>query len=226
MFEIIDSCTFASKVISPTMWLAFELIHKSFKAGAELYLEDMLPALDNFVQYGAAHLMQTPAYVEALYSMVQDMFVDGKIGGVDRICACKLSETMMLSLRGHIDNHIPGFMAMAMDVLSTQEIKVKSYKIHLMEMVINAIYYNPLLALRVLEEHGWTNKFFSLWFGSMDSFTRVHDKKLGIMAIVALLGINASQVPPSVSSGWPRLLQVSSRIPYQTVPISAEHAND
>ena len=39
VFEIIDSCTFASKAISPTMWQAFELIHKTFKAGAELYLE-------------------------------------------------------------------------------------------------------------------------------------------------------------------------------------------
>lgn len=42
VFEIIDSCTFASKRISPTMWQAFELIHKTFKAGAELYLEGPL----------------------------------------------------------------------------------------------------------------------------------------------------------------------------------------
>lgn len=39
IFEIVDSCTFAAKSISPTMWQAFELIHKTFKAGAELYLE-------------------------------------------------------------------------------------------------------------------------------------------------------------------------------------------
>ena len=39
VFEIIDSCTFAAKAISPTMWQAFELMHKTFKAGAELYLE-------------------------------------------------------------------------------------------------------------------------------------------------------------------------------------------
>lgn len=39
VFEIIDSCTFAAKSISATMWQAFELIHRTFKAGAELYLE-------------------------------------------------------------------------------------------------------------------------------------------------------------------------------------------
>ena len=45
-FEV--SCTFSAKSVSPTMWQAFGLMHKTFKSGAELYLEDMLPALDNF----------------------------------------------------------------------------------------------------------------------------------------------------------------------------------
>jgi len=206
VFEIIDSCTFSAKQISPTMWQAFELIHTTFKSGAELYLEDMLPALDNFVQYGAPQLAQTPRYVEALYEMVSDMFVDVKVGGVDRICACKLAEAMMLSLRGHIDQCVSGFINMAMGVLGATEVKIKSYRIHLMEMVINAIYYNPILSLHVLETNGWTNKFFSLWFGSMDSFARVHDKKLCIMAIVQLLSIHPDQIPTSVSVGWPRLL--------------------
>jgi len=109
VFEIIDSCTFAAKSISPTMWSAFELIHATFKAGAELYLEDMLPALDNFVQYGSQHLIHTPAYMDAMFGMVQDMFADEKVGGVDRICACKLAEGMMLSLRGHADQYVLAF---------------------------------------------------------------------------------------------------------------------
>jgi hypothetical protein len=92
------------------MWQAFELIHATFKAGAELYLEDMLPALDNFVQYGSQHLISTPPYLEAMFSMVHHMFTDEKVGGVDRICACKLAEGMMLSLRGHIDQHVMAFV--------------------------------------------------------------------------------------------------------------------
>jgi hypothetical protein len=217
VFEIIDSCTFAAKAISPTMWKAFELIHQTFKSGAQLYLEDMLPALDNFVQYGAADLTRKPEYVEALYSMVAELFVDDKLSRVDRICACKLAEAMMLSLRGHIDQCVHGFIDMAMSILATEEIKGKSYKIHLMEMVISAMHYNPILTLQVLESKQWTNKFFSLWFGNMSSFTRVHDKKLCVAAISTQLSIPPESVPTSVSTGWPRLLQGIAEL-FRTLP--------
>jgi hypothetical protein len=217
VFEIIDSCTFAAKSISGTMWQAFELIHRTFKAGAELYLEDMLPALENFVNYGTQQLVQHRPYLDAMIDMVRTIFKDDKVGGVDRICGCKLAEIIMLNMRGHVDDYVPEFLALAMQVLTNDEPKVKSLRIHLMEVIINSIYYNPALALHVLETNGWTNKFFSLWFSSIDNFTRVHDKKLSISAICALLTLNAQDVPVSVQQGWPRLLQGIVRL-FQTLP--------
>ncbi|CAG7934937.1 unnamed protein product [Penicillium nalgiovense] len=225
IFEIIDSCTFASKTISPSMWQAFELIHKTFKAGAELYLEDMLPALDNYVAYGTDMLVQNPAYLDAMVGMVQDIFSDEKVGGVDRICGCKLAETLMLNLRGHIDQYIPMFIEMAMRVIDAGEARTKSYRIHLMEMVINAIYYNSALSLQVMEAKGWTNKFFSTWFANIDNFRRVHDKKLSIAAISSLLTLKATDVPVSVQQGWPRLLQGVTRL-FQTLPAALKQRED
>ena len=217
IFEIIDSCTFSAKKITPSMWQAFELVHKTFKAGAELYLEDMLPALDNFVSYGAETMIQTPAYVEAVVGMVLDIFRDEKVGAMDRICGCKLAESVMLNLRGHADQYVPKFVEIAMTVICSNELKVKSYRIHLLEMVINAIYYNPILALRHLEANGWTNKFFSSWFSNIESFSRVHDKKLSIVAISSLLTLGAEEIPTSVQQGWPRLLKGVVRL-FQTLP--------
>jgi len=225
IFEIIDSCTFAAKVISPTMWQAFELIHRTFKSGAELYLEDMLPALENFVNYGSQTLLENRSYLDAIVDMIQSIFKDEKVGGVDRICGCKLAEILMLNLRGGIDNYVPEFVALAMTVLTNNDIQVKSYRIHLMEMVINCIYYDPRLALTALETNGWTNKFFSLWFGSMDNFTRVHDKKLSIGAITALLSLRADEVPQSIQPGWPRLLQGIVRL-FQTLPAAIKNRED
>jgi len=177
----------------------------------------MLPALENFVSYGAKTMVQNPSYIEALVGMVSDIFQDVKVGGMDRICGCKLAEAIMLNLRGHVDRYVPTFVDLAMNVLSSSEMKVKSYRIHLMEMVINAIYYNPIIALQVLETKGWTNKFFSSWFSNIESFSRVHDKKLSIVAISALLTLNANEVPTSVQQGWPRLMQGVVRL-FQTLP--------
>lgn len=217
VFEIIDSCTFAAKAISPTMWQAFELMHKTFKNGAELYLEDMLPALENFIQFGPAHMATNPQYIEAVVDMTRDIFEDKKVGGVDRICGCKLAEGLMLSLRGHVDEHIPEFIRLAMNALENDEVKVKAYRIHLIEVVINAIYYNAALTLSILETNGLTNKFFSFWFANIDNFTRVHDKKLSIAAITTLLTVPPTSVPQSVQQGWPRLLQGCAKL-FKTLP--------
>ena len=177
----------------------------------------MLPALENFVSYGALTMQQNPAYTEAAVSMVQDIFRDEKVGGMDRICGCKLAECLMLNLRGHMDNFVPCFIELAMTALTSSELKVKSYRVHLLEMVINAIYYNPLLALNILELNAWTNKFFSIWFSNIDSFSRVHDKKLSILAISCLLMLRGGDVPTSVQQGWPRLLQGAVRL-FETLP--------
>lgn len=184
----------------------------------------MLPALENFVNYGTPTLIQNRPYLDAIVDMVRTIFKDDKVGGVDRICGCKLAEIIMLNMRGHADDFVPEFIALTMQVLTNDELKVKSLRIHLMEVVINSIYYNPALALHVLETNGWTNKFFSLWFSSIDNFTRVHDKKLCISAICALLTMPAQNVPVSVQQGWPRLLQGVVRL-FQTLP-AALKSND
>jgi hypothetical protein len=225
VFEIIDSCTFAAKTISPTMWQAFQLIYQTFKSGGEMYLEDMLPALENFVNYGGQSLVAPTGHLEALVDMVRTVFQDDKISGVERICACKLSECIMLKLIGQIDGYVPEFIGFAMIHLMSDEPIVKSYKTYLMEIVINGIYYNPRLAIHVLEQHGWTNKFFSLWFSNIDSFTRVHDKKLAIAAIVQLLTLAPQEVPPTVAQGWPRLLTGLVRL-FQTLPAAVKNREE
>ena len=157
--------------------------------------------------------------------MIRTIFTDEKVGGVDRICGCKLAEVIMLCLRGHVDKYIPEFIQLAMRHLTNEEPKVKSYKIHLMEMVINTLYYNPQIALSVLEGNGWTNKFFSLWFSNIDGFTRVHDKKLSIAAITSLLTLRAEEIPVSVQQGWPRLLSGIVRL-FQTLPAAMKNREE
>ena len=181
----------------------------------------MLPALENFITYGASTMKQNPGYTEAAVSMVADIFQDEKVGGMDRMSGCKLAESLMLNLRGHMDDFVPRFIELAMTALTSNDLKVKSYRVLLLEMVINAIYYNPLLALNTLEMNGWTNKFFTSWFSNIESFSRVHDKKLSILAISCLLTLGANDVPVSVQQGWPKLLQGVVKL-FETLPAAVK----
>lgn len=224
VFEIIDSCTFSAKAISPTMWQIFKLIHRSFKDRSEIFIEEMLPALDNYVSYGHEMLKQQPEYLEAIFDIIQTIFTNERLGAMDRICGCKLAEAVLLNMRGHVDKYLNHFIEIAMQCLLA-DCEVKTYRVHLMEMVINCIYYNPAATLQVLERHGWTNKFFSLWFSNIENFNRVHDKKLSIVAIVALIELPPDQVPPSIQPGWPKLMSGIVSL-FQTLPVAMKHRED
>lgn len=143
---------------------------------------------------------------------------------MDRICGCKLAEAVMLNLRGHADQYLPQFVEIAMQCLTAPN-EIKSYRIHLMEMIINCIYYNPGATLQLLERHGWTNKFFSLWFSNIENFNRVHDKKLSIVAIVALIQLQPEQIPQSIQPGWPKLMQGIVQL-FQTLPLAMKNREE
>jgi len=73
--------------------------------------------------------------------------------------------------------------------------------------IINALYYNPLHTLVILEERQSTQAFFTIWFQSLDKFNRVHDKKLTIMALCVLVELPPEQLPQAVQVGWSQILQ-------------------
>ena len=63
-----------------------------------------------------------------------------------------------------------------------------------------------------MESHGATAAFFDLWFKSIDSFTRVHDKKLCIVTIITLLQIPYDSLPESIKFGWTQLFEVLLKV--------------
>lgn len=57
---------------------------------------------------------------------------------------------------------------------------------------------------------GSSRVFFDKWFaaiGAADAkLPRVHDKKLSIMALCALLELDAASIPGPLQSGWPAIV--------------------
>lgn len=76
-----------------------------------------------------------------------------------------------------------------------------------LDVLVNAVLYNPAAALHLMENSGAgrCRIFLTKWFGAINGesgLPRVHDKKLSIMALCALLEMDPSAVPEPVKDGW------------------------
>lgn len=76
-------------------------------------------------------------------------------------------------------------------------------------------------------EAGSARKFFDKWFSALKSehgFPRVHDKKLSIMAMSALLELDPAAVPPALQEGWAGIVSATLHV-FRTLPVAIESKN-
>lgn len=222
IFEIIDSCTFSAKTISEPMWNVLALIYKTFKSSAMDFMEEMLPCLDNYISYGSQVFCTSQDHQAMMYDIIETVMNNDRVGESDRVCACKLIESLLLNCRGHMDSYIPSFLNLAFQFIFANSMKSVEFKVHCLEVVINSLYYNPSLTMRILEENHWVKGFFGLWFQHLNKFSRVHDKKLVIAALCAILETPFDQMPGSLHEGWPSLLDTILAC-FQTLPKAIEN---
>ncbi|KAG0315466.1 hypothetical protein BGZ97_008202 [Linnemannia gamsii] len=207
VFEIIDSCTFSGKAISPNMWGVFELIYKTFKESALDFMEEMLPSLDNYVAYGKDVVSTNENVQHMIYDIIETVMKSDRLGENDRVSACKLAESLLLNCRGHVDKYVAPILGLVFEYLAPADrIQTVEFRVQAIEVVMNALYYNAAVTLRLLEENGWTQRFLTAWFTSLDKFSRVHDKKLSIIALCSILSVPVEQLPPALQSNWPQVL--------------------
>lgn len=64
----------------------------------------MLPSLDNFVSYGTDVFRARPDYRQKALDIYVTALSSDHLGENDRVNGCKLAESLLLNLRGHIDD--------------------------------------------------------------------------------------------------------------------------
>jgi importin-7 len=95
-------------------------------------------------------------------------------------------------------------------------------KLAMLEVLINAVLYNAAPALQVMEQHrsGTASAFINRWFSAVmnekDKLPRVHDKKLTICAICALMELEPGQVPDGLQRIVSAALRVLKDLPKAT----------
>lgn len=64
----------------------------------------MLPSLDNFLSYGADAFKARPDYRQKVLDIYETSMTNKNLGDSDRINGCKLAESILLNLAGHVDD--------------------------------------------------------------------------------------------------------------------------
>ena len=214
VFEMIETITFKTKKITPSMWKLYEpLCTQVFKSVGIDYLAEFSTCMDNFVSYGSEVWISEPRLQQLLLVIIQQLMTEDRWSESDRQHGCKIIESILLCCRGKIDQYLGPFLDLVIPNLSKCK-QDSSLVIHL-EVVINGIFYNPGLALQHLESKGCVSAFFGTLFEKISLFNRVHDIKLVLLACNEILGLPLSSLPESVKSALPHFASVLiSRLQY------------
>ncbi|KIP02790.1 hypothetical protein PHLGIDRAFT_95597 [Phlebiopsis gigantea 11061_1 CR5-6] len=224
MYELVDSLTFKLRTIAPSMWPVFELTYKLFKSDAVDFLDEMLPSLDNFVSFGSEVFKARADYRQMALDIYTTSVTSEHLGENDAVNGCKLAESLLLNLRGHFDEGLQTVITTALNLVDS--IQTKSLHLANLEVLINSVLYNPTAALHIMESvrPGTARGFFDKWFVAINTdnhLPRVHDKKLTIMALCALLEMDPSAVPESIREGWPLIVAGALKV-FKDLPRAIE----
>ncbi|KAH8109328.1 ARM repeat-containing protein [Phellopilus nigrolimitatus] len=224
MYDLVDALTFNMRRISPGMWQVFELTYKIFKTDAIDFLEEMLPSLDNFISYGVDVIKGRPDYKMMILDIYSTAMKSEQLGESDCVNACKLIESFLLNLRGQVDEALAPIIEISLEKLETVE--TRALRLANLESLINVVLYNPAAALHLMEaaKPGAARVFFDKWFAVLKAPTglpRVHDRKLSIMTMCALLEMDAAAIPASLQEGWSAIVSAILHV-FQGLPVAVE----
>ncbi|KAL2806508.1 importin-7 [Daubentonia madagascariensis] len=197
IFSLAHSLT--CQQVSPQMWQLLPLVFEVFQQDGFDYFTDMMPLLHNYVTVDTDTLLSDTKYLEMIYSMCKKVLTG--VAGEDAEChAAKLLEVIILQCKGRgIDQCIPLFVEAALERL-TREVKTSELRTMCLQVAIAALYYNPHLLLNTLENLRFpnnvepvTNHFITQWLNDVDCFLGLHDRKMCVLGLCAL--IDMEQIP-------------------------------
>lgn len=125
--------------------------------------------------------------------------------GEDPEChAAKLIEVVILQCKGQIDNCIGSFVELVLGRL-TQEVKSSELRTMCLQVVIAALYYNPILLLQILDKmqvqmaqqnaEPISSHFIKQWIHDTDCFLGIHDRKLYVLGLCTLMQLGDGKPP-------------------------------
>ncbi|XP_065333420.1 importin-7 [Cloeon dipterum] len=198
------------KTISNELWQVLGLLYTVFGRDGFDYFTDMMPALHNYVTVDTPTFLASQDRILVMCNMARDI-LNGDPGEDPECHAAKLLEVIILQCKGNIDQYIPPIVELVLMRL-TKEVKSSELRAMCLQVVIAALYYNPELLFRILNEvklpqapnDSVTAHFINQWLADTDCFLGLHDRKLSVLGLCMIMQ-NPSR-PFEVSQCAPKIL--------------------
>lgn len=185
-------CTLTSKQISEPMWNLLYVVYDIFQNDAADYFTELMPVLNNYVQVDTKSFLADPKRIECILKMIKQV-LDAQIDDDESEShAAKLLEIIVLQCHGQIDNVLPSIVQLVFERLS-KEVESTELRTMLLQVVIAALWCNTDVLLQTLDNFSMSHgrsvmlDFVNKWFGDIDCFFGIHDRKVCALGLNTLL---------------------------------------
>ncbi|XP_030844943.1 importin-7 isoform X1 [Strongylocentrotus purpuratus] len=192
VFSLIFSMTCTH--VSPPLWEVFYYLFETFAADGFDFFVEMMPALHNYVTTDPTAFVSQPKHLQIVYEMCKKVLTE-ETDEDAQSHAAKLLEVVLIQYKGQIDDVVPLFVELALARL-TREVKTTELRQMCLQVVISALYYNPLKLLELLDKvtipntnEAVTVQFIKQWLKDTDCFLGLHDRKMCVLGMCMLLSL-------------------------------------
>eukprot|EP00026_Physarum_polycephalum_P001519 Phypoly_transcript_01521.p1 GENE.Phypoly_transcript_01521~~Phypoly_transcript_01521.p1 ORF type:complete len:1104 (+),score=247.66 Phypoly_transcript_01521:276-3314(+) len=221
LLRTLTFCTFYGDVAP--MWPLFPLICNAHELWASDYIADMIPPIDNYISRGTETFLSGP-YPDMVMAMYKKAVGNNDTNEEEAGQATELVESMLHNCKGRVDRFLPEMISLAVQRLNT-EIESDEFKVLLIEVVANALYYNPVLALQILESQGTTQAVFAKWLELIPLFKRPFDIKLVVLGLAAIFELPLASLPPIIQQGSKFILEAIVKLLQKAEKLRKEAAD-
>lgn len=192
---MVEISYYTPKPFSKNMWELWTMICQAYLTFAPDYMQNMLPTLDNFISFDTNEFVQNQNHLQLVYEMAEKYLKQRNYPEIDLLELSRLFEVILLNCKELVD-----FIVEPLLKLVVQRIFVGGsipLQVVLLKIILNSLWYNPMITCQVLESNQWTQHIFQLIFRLVveNEFVRVCDKKTASLGLSSMLRLNYNQLP-------------------------------
>jgi hypothetical protein len=193
--ELIENSTFLTRQISPACWKAFELMMQSLtNTVAIMYLEDMMPALNNFLCFGAEQIKSNPEYIEAFLALFKRVMSDEDNSPDDYAYGAEVGQKVILTLGSGAQPFVEEMLSITINNIVSATDLSNTFAINMLNVIVAGFVYHAHASLTTLANGNFILPLFNLWFQYIPKMTRVFDMKLSALGLLSLINLSINEL--------------------------------